>query len=114
MEPEWVLEAILEGSRSCSGGLSPLGGLLEFCFVALLSTLLYALEKASKYLQNDPQMAPQSVSEATGRGQESAQAAFRLLEGSWSSLGAILGRKKVVREGPGRLLRRSRAIFQPN
>ena len=45
-------------------------------------------------IKNGAKIELNRVLEAPGRGQESDQAAFRLLERSWSPLGAILGRKK--------------------
>ena len=57
-------------------------------------------------------MKPKLVLEAPGGVQGSAQAAFRLLEGSWSALGRLLGRKKIVKEGLGRLLRKFQERFQ--
>ena len=63
--------------------------------------------------KNRSKIDPKKVLEATGRGQESARAAFRLLEGYRSALGALLSRKKFVQEGPGRLLKGSQASFHP-
>ena len=63
--------------------------------------------------KNGSKMGPKSLLEAALVGQKSAQAARRLLEASWSALGSLLDRKKVVQEGPGWLLEIFQERFQP-
>ena len=66
-----------------------------------------------KWLQNGPPRGPGALLGASWLSTPFVCPYFALQLASWNALGDLRGRKKIVQEGPGRLLEKFQERFQP-